>query len=160
MTVKIEELKDGKPAAPTRRPRIGFLRPAHVEAAFVVLVYTSILVLVALSIIGTFYGMRDMTAPLATPLRIIRDIGAAPIAFGIALAVQIVLMITQYGAHLFTRHNKRWWGLYLVALAASIWFNVQAYWTPLLALGVGWVVASVLLVVGDILPEVAAVRRA
>lgn len=141
-----------------RAPRIGFIRPGQVERAFVVLLYISLAILVFLSVLGTFYGRRGEDAPIATPLLILSHAIAAPGAFGIAIAIQFVLTITQYGARQMAGGDRRWWILYLVALGFSVYYNYHAYWTPLTAIVPAYL-AGLFIVAGDILPEFIAVRR-
>lgn len=138
------------------RPRIGFLRPGHIENAFIVLLYVTLLALVVLSVLGTFYGMRGAEVPLSTPGQIAVDAWTS--AIWLAVGIQAALSLTQYGARQMARHDRRWWMLYLVALAISVYYNVQAYWGPLSAL-TAWYVAAVLIVAGDILPEFLAVQH-
>lgn len=140
------------------RPNIGVIPPGQIERAFTALLYLAIIVLIALSVLGTFYGRRGASAPIAAPARLWADISAAPGLLGIALAVQVILMVTQYGARQFAARDRRWWLLYLVALGISVYYNVQAYWAPLTVM-VPWYVVGVLIVAGDILPEFIAVRR-
>ncbi len=159
--VRSEPLKDGQTASQSavRRPRIGFLRPAHIETAFVALIYVALGLLVLLSVVGTFYGWRSLSAPLSTPWAIIADIRAAPVLFAVAAGIQGALSLSQYGARQFARHDRRWWIGYLVALAISVYYNILAYWTPLADMGLAWYVALALLLAGDIIPEIAAVRH-
>lgn len=153
MTVKVKDMP-----AERRRPRVGFLRPGHIERAFIGLLYLALILLVVLSIVGTFYGYQGLTAPITQPLRIISDALAALGTLGIAVAIQLVLSLTQYGARQMARHDRRWWILYLVALSISVYYNVQAYWTPLTAL-IPFYAAALLILAGDILPEFLAVRH-
>lgn len=141
-----------------RAPSIGFIRPGSVERAFIALLYLALLLLVLLSVVGTFYGRRGEDAPIATPLRILSDMRAAPAALGIAIAIQFVLTVIQYGARQLSRRDRRWWILYLVALGFSVYYNYYAYWTPLTAL-VPMYLAGLFIVAGDVLPEFIAVRR-
>lgn len=141
-----------------RQARIGFIQPSQIERAFIALLYLMLFLLVVVSILGTFYGRRGEDAPLTAPLRVFADISGAWGAFGVALAVQGVLTVIQYGARSFARRDRRWWLLYLAALAISVYYNVQAYWTPLTAL-LSWYFAALLILAGDILPEFLAVRR-
>ena len=155
MTVKSTELINGK--VPTRtRPRIGFLRPGHIERAFIALLYSALAVLVLLSVIGTFYGWRGELAPLSRPLPFLTDVQTGGILA--ALLIQLVLTVIQWGARQLARHDRRWWILYLAALAVSVYYNVQAYWIPLNEL-TAWYTAAVLIVAGDVLPEFMAVRH-
>lgn len=141
-----------------RTPRIGFLRPGHIERWFVALLYLALLALVVLSVIGTFYGWRGQVAPLATPWQIVADIQSSGGNIWIALAIQLVLTLSQYGARQFARQDRRWWLLYLATLTISVYYNFQAYWTPLNEL-MTWYIAGVLIIAGDVLPEFLAVRH-
>lgn len=140
------------------RPRIGFLRPGHVERAFIVLLYVTLAVLVALSVLGTFYGRRAESAPITAPLRVLSDVTEEIGAFTIAIAIQGTLTVIQYGARQMARRDRRWWLLYLVALGVSVYYNIEAYWTPLTALIPSYA-AAVAIVAGDVAPEYIAVRR-
>lgn len=157
MTVKSVELRDGKPIA-RRRVRIGFIRPGHVEGLFIAVLYLALLLLVALSVVGTFYGLLGQDAPLSAPLRMISAARSAPKIALLAFVIQAVLTVTQYGARQLAHHDRRWWILYLVALGISVYYNYHAYWTPLTAM-VAWYLALLLIVAGDVLPEFIAVRR-
>jgi type IV secretory pathway VirB2 component (pilin) len=145
-------------SSPTSAPRIGFLRAGQVESAFRVLLYLTLLMLVALSIIGTFYGRAGAAAPITAPLTMVLTMVAMPAALGMAVLIQVVLTLVQYGSRQFARRDRRWWFLYLVALGISVYYNYQAYWTPLGALMPGYL-AFMLIVAGDVLPEFIAVRR-
>ena len=150
----------------TSRPRVGFLRPGHVEYAFIWLLYLALLLLVLLSVLGTFYGRRGTEVPIATPLQIVADIFGDPTKgiaadlgnFGIAVAIQGVLTLIQYGARQKAKDDRRWWILYLVALGWSVYYNILGYWTPLTAIA-PWYLAALLIVAGDVLPEFLAVQR-
>jgi hypothetical protein len=154
--VRSEALINGK----TKRkpPRIGFLRPGHVERAFIALLYLSLLALVLLSIVGTFYGLGGNVAPLLSPRQMIADIAANTDRLWVALAIQLFLTLTQYGARQFITHDRRWWAVYLVSLSVSVYYNVQAYWTPLIALLPAYI-AGILIVAGDVLPEFIGIRH-
>ncbi len=150
-----------KPDARPRRnsgPAIGVIPPGAVERAFIVGLYLACLALVVLSVLGTFYGLLGASAPLRTPLRIIADVRAVPGTLGLALAIQAALTLTQYGARAMARRDRRWWVLYLAALAISVYYNIQAYYTPIAALANAYV-AWLLIVSGDIIPEFIAVKR-
>jgi hypothetical protein len=150
---------DSGQRAAAGRKRIGFLRPGHIENAFIAALYLALLVLVVLSFLGTFYWLLGSDAPLSEPLTIVGDVLAAPRVFGIACAIQFALMLAQWGARQFARRDRRWWLIYLAALGFSVYYNIQAYYAPLVALGVaGWVSAAII-VAGDIVPEVTAVRH-
>ena len=146
------------PARRAAGPTIGVIPPGAVERAFIVGLYLACLALVVLSVLGTFYGLLGASAPLRTPLRIIADVRAVPGTLGLALAIQAALTLTQYGARAMARRDRRWWVLYLAALAISVYYNIQAYYTPIAALANAYV-AWLLIVSGDIIPEFIAVKR-
>lgn len=165
--VRSEPLPSREPARPPvkeerkprrARPRIGFLKPGHIERGFVGLLYLTILALVLLSVVGTFYGWRGEQAPLTKPGQILTDISAGGAQLWWALFIQAALSLAQYGARQFAGDDRRWWFLYLAALALSVYYNVQAYWVPLNEL-VAWYLAAFLIVAGDVLPEFLAVRH-
>ena len=150
-----------KPAEePKKRtpPRIGFLNPRGIEKAFRWLLYLTLLALVLLSVMGTYYGLGQSTAPLLTPLRIFSDIAANTDRLWVAIAIQVFLTLTQYGARTMARHDRRWWFLYLVSLSISVYYNYQAYWVPLNELTL-WPIAAAVIVAGDVLPEFIAIRH-
>lgn len=149
--------KDDKPAK-RPIPRIGFLNPNSIERAFKWLLYITLLALVVLSVIGTYYGISDSTAPLLTPRQIIADIQANTDRLWVAIAIQVFLTLTQYGARTMARHDRRWWFLYLVSLGISVYYNYQAYWVPLNELTL-WPIAAAAIVAGDVLPEFIAIRH-
>lgn len=153
--VRSEALGGSKQRA---RPRIGFLKPGHVERAFVALLYGTLLVLVLLSVLGTYYGLANENAPLLRPLQIIADIRANTDRLWTALAIQLFLSLGQYGARQLARHDPRWWFLYLAALGVSVYYNFQAYWVPLNLMMPGLLVGA-LIIAGDVLPEFIAIRH-
>jgi len=140
------------------RPRIGFISGRGIERAFVVLLYLTLLALVVLSVVGTFYGLAYETAPLWTPRQVIADIRANVDRLWVAIAIQLFLTLSQYGGRQFARRDRRWWVLYLVTLSISVYYNVQAYWTPLNELML-WPVAAAIILAGDVLPEFIAIRQ-
>jgi hypothetical protein len=152
-----EEAKDEAPAK-RAAPRIGFLNPGSVEGAFRVLLYGTLLALVILSIVGTYYGLAQQAAPLLQPRQIWADIQANTDRLWVAIAIQVFLSLGQYGARQFARHDPRWWLLYLAALGISVYYNYQAYWTPLNEITL-WPIAGAVIVLGDVLPEFIAIRH-
>lgn len=162
MTVKSVDLRDGE-RVEKRKPRVGFIRPGQVERAFMWLLYTALFLLVLLSVLGTFYGRAGQNAPIDAPVltaiaRVAADVTRSPAAFGIAIVIQAVLTVIQYGSRQFSQRDPRWWIPYLVSLGFSVYYNYHAYWTPLNALA-PWYLAGALILAGDILPEFIAVRR-
>jgi hypothetical protein len=90
---------------------------------------------------------------------VLSDIGAAPAMLVLALLGQGLLSVVQWGARqraLTT--DPRWWALYFGALALSVWWNWQAYFDPMLLLGMPWLLALGFIVGGDVLPEWAIVK--
>jgi hypothetical protein len=145
------------PSQFSRRPNIGFVRVDQVERAFLALLYVTVVVLVALSILGTFYGAQAATAPIVRPLQVWSDITGAPLTLTWAVVGQVALTLAQYGARQFAQKDRRFWLLYVAALSVSLYFNFQAYWEPLTAM-FAWYVTIFLLLIGDIVPEFVAVR--
>jgi hypothetical protein len=147
------------PPAKPRQPKIGFLSPRGIERAFTWFLYLVMLALVLLSVVGTFYGLNGLPAPITAPAQLVADVQAQPGRLGIAIAVQVVLTLVQYGARQMAKYDPRWWLLYLVSLCVSGYYNFQAYWEPVTAFAAP-LVAAMLIIGGDVLPEFLAVRRA
>lgn len=145
------------PSSQPRRPDIGFLCGQQIERVFTWLLYAAVVLLIALSVLGTFYGAQATSAPLSKPMEMWADISSDPLVLVWAVIAQFVLTLAQYGARQFARKDRRWWLLYVLALAISIYFNVQAYWEPLTAM-LPWLLVAFLLLIGDIAPEFVAVR--
>lgn len=140
-------------------PEIGFLSGAGIERAFIVGLYVALALLAALSVLGTFYGMQSRPSPLGAPLQVVQDVTAAPSLLGAAFGLQFALTLVQYGARQRARRNPRWWLLYLASLAWSGYYNVTAYYEPAVALGIPWAVALLLIIIGDVAPEMIAVKE-
>lgn len=155
------------PPRPAReRIEVGMADPGAIEVWFVRVLQLVLIILVVLSFIGTFYGMRDQTAPLS--LQIISDVLAHPEAAILALIVQGLLSITQYGSRIMSksRGDRRWWILYLFALALSLMYNMEAYGETVRGMlpdelsTQGKSIAAFLFVLaGDVVPELLAVRK-
>lgn len=141
------------------KPEIGFLNPDAIILAFRMLMYAGIVLLAFLSVAGTFYGRAGQQAPLDRPGQVVADITAAPNAFGLALGIQVVLTLLQYGSRQMARHNPRWWLLYLVSLGVSLWYNIHAYYEPILAMHVPWLLDYIIIAAADVVPEFASVRK-
>lgn len=139
-------------------PRIGFINPRGIERAFIVLLYLTLLALVVLSVLGTFYGIGGNVAPLLSPRQIVADVGANTDRLWVAIAIQLFLTLGQYGARQMAGHDSRWWLLYLVTLGISVYYNFQAYWVPLQVL-VSQPVAITAIILGDVLPEFIGIRH-
>ena len=138
-------------------PKIGFIAPGGIERAFVGLLYLVLLLLVMLSFIGTFYGLGQSSAPLSIR-QMLADVAGNTDRLLVACVLQLVLTLAQYGARQMARADRRWWLLYAAALIVSIYYNYVAFWTPITAL-VSVPVAALILIIGDIVPEMVAVRH-
>lgn len=135
------------------------LRTAHISGAqaaqaLVVLLRVSMWTLVALSTIGTIYGVLRLGVPLWEPWRIIPDLIANPGGAAVGVALQLGLTLGQWGGIELAREDRRWWLVYAAALGASITLNLLGYWEPLVeTAGLPWLIAALAIVAGDVLPE-------
>lgn len=142
-----------------RRPTGGGLIPgAALAATLDVMIPVVAGLLIALSVLGTYYGARGLPVPLFQPGRVWADIMAAPGGLLVALIAQVGLSVAQWGSRQKARLDVRWWALYAATLGLSAWWNWTAYGPPLTALGVPLLVAAGLVLAGDVAPEVALVR--
>lgn len=157
--IKLPPMSASRPPARPRASQIGFLSPQFLEAALTVLIYIGIALLVALSVLGTFYGVQGTEATLTPPWQMVIDAAANLSALAAAVVLQLVLTVVQYGARVKATRDRRWWLIYLVALGVSVYYNIQAYYGPLSALTIPPVFALLTIAAGDILPEIAAVKR-
>lgn len=156
--------RDNGKATPRPSVDVGMLNPAAIEHAFIRTLQFVLGLLVVLSVIGTFYGMRGQVAPLS--MQIVTDILAMPERFAWAFIVQAFLSIIQYGSRLMSRHNRRWWILYTLALSLSVMYNIEAYSPTLqgylpdqLSQTTRQIVAFLFILGGDVVPELLAVRK-
>lgn len=151
--------KEAEPKAQRpRAPQIGVITPATIERAFIGMLYLACFALVVLSVVGTFYGLQRIPAPLLSPVLMFADVLNNGGGFGLAVAIQVALTLTQYGARAMARRDRRWWFLYLAALAISVYYNFQAYYVPITAMA-NAPIAWLLIIAGDVLPEFIAVKR-
>lgn len=141
-----------------RSAPIGVIPPGAVERAFIGMLYAGVLGLSFLSVLGTFYGASGRAMPLDIP-HIAADIAAAPWwALG-ALIYQSSLTCAQWGTHqLAKRRDRRWWLGYFAVLLLSAYYNLTAFYAPMLAVGTPSVVAGLLILIGDAIPELVAVK--
>lgn len=137
---------------------IGVIPAQAIEIALIRTMRAAAILLILLSILGTFYGMRGMQAPLATPVQIAIDLWGAPLTILAALFLQGLLSLVQWGARQLARADRRWWFVYLGALFLSVYWNWSAYGAPMIALGVAWLLAFFIVLSGDILPELALIK--
>lgn len=152
-----DEAAKTKPAARGAAYR-GVIPGGAIEALLVRGIHIASILLVVLSVLGTFYGARGADAPIASPLRIVLDVAAQPQAFLLALLAQAALTVTQWGGKRLAARDPRFWLAYLGSLALSVWWNWSAYGDPLIALNVPYLVAGGIILAGDMLPELALVR--
>lgn len=140
-------------------PELGILAPRHIERAFIGLLYAAIATLMLASVLGTFYGIQSRSAsfhPLWQPLL---DLLAAPLTFGLALVIQAMLSVAQWGARQMTHYNRWWWLGYLAVLAPSVYYNVVAFYAPATAAGAPPLLVIILLLGGDVIPEFLLIRH-
>lgn len=163
--VRSAPLADGEPVrdfhAPRRsgRPQLGLVRGATIERAFVAMLYLMAFLLGALSVLGTFFGMRGLASPPALGL-VWQSITSAPEWVVYALVMQGALTIAQWGARQMAKHDRRWWLLYIAVLSLSVYYNLVAFFGIAVdALGLPWLLAAILIIAGDALPELVVVRR-
>lgn len=149
------------PTAPQGVPQLGVFNPADMIRYFIWMTRGGAVLAVVLSALGTFYGLQSKPAPLADTLAVGGDLLAAPNIVALAVVVQAALAVGQWGAWAVSAQwrregDSRWrWALvaYGIALVVSVAYNMAAYYSGLVALGLPWW-ATVALVIGfDIFPE-------
>lgn len=144
-----------KPDARPRRnsgPAIGVIPPGAVERAFIVGLYLACLALVVLSVLATpFYGL--VQARRYARYYALSPTCAVPGTLGLALAIQAALTLTQYGARVMCPPRSALVGVVSAALAISVYYNIQAYYTPIAALANAYV-AWLLIVSGRHHPRI------
>jgi hypothetical protein len=156
MAVTQQPLEHGQP----KRRRPGMISGPSIERALIALIHCLAWGLVVMSVLGTFYGARGLDMPLTDPLRAVRDIFAAPILLVLAIVGQGLLSVVQWGSrHMAMNDDPRWWAGYFLSLALSVWWNWQAYYDPMIALEVPWLIAIGFVILGDMLPEFALVKK-
>lgn len=131
--------------------RIGMLSGERAESTFVGLIRVAGWLLVAISVIGSFYGLQGKQA--AAPLRVMSDLAAGWPWLLSALGAQAFLSIGQWGSRQRARIDRRFWLAYLVLLALSAGLNWLAYGPHLIDWGVPWLLAALAVVGGDALAE-------
>jgi len=146
---------NGRVARPRRRP--GMIDGALVERLLILLIHIAAWGLIVLSILGTFYGSRGLAAPILQPWQITLAIVAQPWVFVGTVVLQVILSVVQWGARQMARRVLLWWLLYFGALALSAWWNWQAYGAALLAMHTPWLLAIGVIIIGDMIPELALV---
>lgn len=146
------------PRADTRPPRKGGLVSGRAMGRVLhVLVPLGALTLILLSMVGTFYGSRNLEAPL-NPLLWVRDMWGARSLALLAFIGQGTMLVAQWGGRHNAKTDPRWWVLYFLSLGLSVWWNWAAFGAPLVAAGLPWLIALGLVVGGDVAPELTLVR--
>jgi hypothetical protein len=143
-------------AVTPRKIEIGFIDPAITQAALILLLRTTGVVLILLSVVGSFYGLQGQAA--AAPSAIIGDMVAAPFWLVLAIATQLALSIAQWGSRAMARDDRRWWLLFAASLAVSSILNWIGYSPHLLAWGWPLVPVAIAVIIGDALAEILVVR--
>lgn len=144
-------------ARPVRRVQTGMIPAAHMSIALIWQIRILAIVLIMLSLFGTFYGMHGAVMPLSRPGQLLIDIGLAPAGLALAFALQLFFSVVQWGSMGLAKSNPRWWAMYLMALGFSAYWNWQAYGEPLIAMRVPWLLALIIIIASDVLAEKALV---
>jgi len=138
----------------SRPLRTAHIDGAHAAQALTIVLRSAMWCLIALSAIGTLYGVLGQAVPLWQPWRIVSDVIAQPAQAALALALQLGLTLGQWGGIELAREDRRWWAVYVLSLVASVALNIAAYWEPLVMVAeLPWLVAVVLVIGSDIAPE-------
>ena len=154
------DAKRGSSRPPRPAQWSGYIPVGSSSAILVGVVIPAILtLLVALSVLGTFYGVQSMDVPFLNPGLILADLSAAPGLVFVALITQGVLTFAQYGASELAQVDSRWWIVYLLSLGASVGLNWIGYGNGLLEIGMPWLLAFGVVVASDVVPELAMKKR-
>ncbi len=141
-------------ARPARRVRTGLIPAAHMSIVLIWLIRVIALLLIILSLFGTFYGMSGQAMPLSRVGQLWTDISLAKEGFAIAVGLQIVFSVIQWGSMGHAKTDPRWWGLYLIALGFSGYWNWQAYHQAMIdTMHMPWLLALIVIIASDVLAE-------
>lgn len=149
--VRTNDLLDGVEVKP--RTQTGVVAASQIDALLNATIRVLSVVLVLLSIYGTFYGMLGRPAPLTNAARLVSDLVNLWPMFLVAFGVQALMSLLQWGAAVKAKRDPRWWIGYLLSLGVSVWLSWSGYADPLIALGMPPVLLFFLILGGDILPE-------
>jgi len=140
-----------------RGSRTGLVPRAKVVTALILFLRGVLIGLMVLSLFGTFYALIGMDAPFPNVFLMTRDVLFDSATFLTALGAQLLFSLVQWGSASLAKEDRRWWFLYLMALAPSAWMNIESYATPVLDL-LNWgsdrfVIAALLIIAADVAPE-------
>jgi len=135
---------------------IGFLPEHKIERAFKGLLYVVAVALALLSVVGNFYYFIHRDASLNI-LTIVRDVLSIPDMFGFAVLYQAIFTLLQYGSRVMAKSRPLFWILYLIALAFSVWPNIESF-VPALTVYMSIWIAIPVIIGNDIVPEWIAVK--
>lgn len=144
------------PAAPRRvESQTALVRGAQAWRALVFIVRALAVLLVVLSVLGTFYGARGLATPLLNPAALFSDLWNAPQLLALSILGQGLLSVLQWGSRWGAMNrNRGWWLLYFFSLALSVWWNWQAYGaTMTITMHMPWLLALGVVIGSDVLPE-------
>lgn len=145
-------------AIPARRVQTGVIKSAHASVALIWVIRLLAVALLLLSLLGTFYGMSSESMPLNKPGQVWIDIGLAKEGFILAIIVQVFFSVVQWGSMGLAKADVRWWGMYLIGLSFSAYWNWQAYHAAMIdVMRMPWLLALIIIVLSDILAEKALV---
>ena len=142
---------------PRRALKTGMIKRGMLASALIILLRVIMIALVVLSVFGTFYAMRGQDAPLTSIWLMFVHAADDGGTFLNALILQALLSVAQWGSSELAQEDTRWWWMYAGALLPSIWMNIEAYATPVMAL-MGWqgpfvILAWGIIVAADVAPE-------
>jgi hypothetical protein len=151
-----------KSAAPGRGSRTGLVPRSTIVTALIITLRSVLIGLMLLSLMGTFYALIDTTAPFPQVWQMVPDMVQDSGTFLMALGMQLLFSLVQWGSATLAKEDRRWWFLYLLALAPSAWMNIQSYAEPTLQV-FGWsgdrfIIVALLIIAFDIAPEKALQR--
>ena len=142
--------QQGKVRAALRTAQI---RGEMVAGWLVMILRVAMYSLMVLSLLGTMYALLQEAAPLTQPWAMIERAFSAGDVFFWALGIQAVLSIGQWGSSEMISEDRRWWFLYLLVLAISVWLNLAAYYASLVNAGAPGLIAITLIILADMAPE-------
>jgi hypothetical protein len=151
-----------KSPALERGSRTGLIPRGRVVSALILTLRSVLIALMVLSLFGTFYALLGVEAPFPNVFAMLGDVMRDSGTFLMALGAQLLFSLVQWGSASLAKEDRRWWFLYLLALAPSAWMNIQSYAQPTLEV-FGWngdrlLIVVALIIAFDIAPEKALQR--